>query len=52
LLPHFFGEGIVTAKHIMDKNGHILPYVHFEGGKMLLRDEALDTLRKMANAKD
>ncbi|MGA9350915.1 MAG: AccI family restriction endonuclease, partial [Anaerolineae bacterium] len=34
-------EPKLTAKHIVDKNGHILPYVHFEGGKMSLRDEAL-----------
>ena len=33
------------------KNGHILPYVHFEGGKMSLRNEAKAVLRKMANAK-
>ncbi len=45
-------EPQLIAKHIVDKNGHILPYVHFEGGTMSLRDEALDILRKMANAKD
>ena len=45
-------EPRLVAKHIIDKNGHILPYVHFEGGKMSLRDEALDVLRKMANEKD
>lgn len=44
-------EPQLIAKHITDKNGHILPYVHFEGGIMSLRDEALDILRKMANAK-
>ncbi len=43
-------EPKLTAKHIVDKNGHILPYVHFEGGTMSLRDEALGVLRKMANA--
>jgi hypothetical protein len=37
-------EPKLTAKHIVDKNGHILPYVHFEGGKMSLRDEALSVL--------
>ena len=42
----------LTAKHIIDKNGHILPYVHFEGGKMSLSDEALGILRKIANAED
>ncbi len=44
-------EQNLTAKHITDKNGHILPYVHFEGGKMSLRDEARAILREMANAK-
>lgn len=45
-------EPKLTAKHIVDKNGHILPYVHFEGGTMSLRDEALGILRKMANEED
>jgi hypothetical protein len=45
-------EPKLTAKHIVDKNGHILPYVHFEGGTMSLRDEALGVLRKMANAEN
>lgn len=47
-----FEEPKLTARHIVDKNGHILPYVHFEGGTMSLRDEALGILRKMANAED
>lgn len=42
----------LTAKHIVDKNGHILPYVHFEGGKMEMTNDALDVLRGIANAKD
>jgi hypothetical protein len=41
----------LIAKSITDKNGHILPYVHFEGGKMSMRDEALNILRELANAK-
>ncbi len=45
-------EPQLVAKHIVDKNGHILPYVHFVGGTMSLRAEALDVLRRMANAKD
>lgn len=45
-------EPILTAQHIVDKNGHILPYVHFEGGKMSLSDEALSILRKITHAKD
>lgn len=44
-------EPSLIAKSITDKNGHILPYVHFEGGKMSLRDEAKEILRKIANAK-
>ncbi|MEW6181421.1 MAG: AccI family restriction endonuclease [Chloroflexota bacterium] len=42
-------EPALKAKFIVDKNGHILPYVHFEGGKMELRAEALSTLREIAN---
>lgn len=41
----------LIAKHIVDKNGHILPYVHFEGGAMSLKDEALDILRSAADKK-
>lgn len=44
-------EPELIAKSITDKNGHILPYVHFEGGEMSMRDEALNILRKFANAK-
>lgn len=42
-------EPALKAKFIVDKNGHILPYVHFEGGKMELRAEALSILREIAN---
>lgn len=45
-------EPQLRAKSIEDKNGHILPYVHFEGGEMSLRDEALAILREAANAKN
>ncbi len=45
-------EPELKAKFIEDKNGHILPYVHFEGGRMDLREEALAILREIANAKD
>jgi len=44
-------EPELIAKSITDKNGHILPYVHFNGGKMSIRDEALNVLRELANAK-
>lgn len=36
----------LVAAHIVDKNGHILPYVRFEGGEMALRPEALEVLRE------
>ncbi len=42
-------EPRLVAKSITDKNGHILPYVHFEGGGMTLRAEALKVLRGLAN---
>ncbi len=45
-------EPELKAKYIEDKNGHILPYVHFEGGRMDLRQEALEVLREIADAKD
>ncbi len=44
-------EPELIAKSITDKNGHILPFVHFKGGEMSIRDEALDVLRGLANAK-
>jgi len=39
----------LIAKSITDNNGHILPYVHFEGGTMILHPEALIVLRGLAN---
>ncbi|WP_343424330.1 AccI family restriction endonuclease [Candidatus Amarolinea dominans] len=45
-------EPQLKAKFIEDKNGHILPYVHFEGGKMTLRAEALQVLGKLRHAED
>lgn len=44
-------EPKLVAKSITDKNGHILPYVHFEDGRMNIRDEALSVLRELENAK-
>jgi hypothetical protein len=44
-------EPSLIAKSITDKNGHILPYVHFDGGKMSIRNEALNILRELENAK-
>ena len=37
-------EPSLVADHITDPNGHILPYVRFEGGSMSLSAEALDLL--------
>lgn len=45
-------EPELKAKFVEDKNGHILPYVHFAGGRMALRAEALAILREHGNAKD
>jgi len=42
-------EPNLVAKSITDKNGHILPYVHFECGMMSLRVEALAVLRELAH---
>lgn len=36
---------------VEDKNGHILPYVTFDGGRLQLSRQALETLRAIANKK-
>lgn len=51
LLGDALEEPKLVAQHIVDKNGHILPYVHFEGGTMFLRDEVLNLLREIAGEK-
>ena len=43
-------EPSLVADHITDPNGHILPYVRFEGGSMSLSTEALDLLRSSHHA--
>lgn len=43
-------EPELKARFVEDKNGHILPYVHFEGGKMNLHPEALAVLQGIENA--
>lgn len=45
-------EPELKAKFVQDKNGHILPYVHFDGGSMALRPEALAVLREIGNARN
>lgn len=42
-------EPNLAATHIVDKNGHILPYVKFEGGRMQLTPEALSVLEIAGN---
>jgi hypothetical protein len=37
-------EPTLVADHITDKNGHILPYVRFKNGKMVITPEALRVL--------
>lgn len=37
-------EPELIATHIIDKNGHIMPYVKFDGGSMTLTDTALEVL--------
>ncbi|MEW6718635.1 MAG: AccI family restriction endonuclease [Chloroflexota bacterium] len=49
LLSETTEEPRLIAKHIVDKNGHILPYVHFEGGRMSLSVKALEILREITN---
>ncbi|HOV48289.1 MAG TPA: AccI family restriction endonuclease [Anaerolineae bacterium] len=45
-------EPELKAKFVEDKNGHILPYVHFENGRMTLRTEALMVLQEIGNARN
>lgn len=44
-LGHSTEDPALAPAHIEDKNGHILPYVRFEGGKLELSQEALRVLR-------
>jgi len=44
-------EPSLVGKYIEDKNGHILPYVHFEGGQLRLLDSALEVLERLSQAK-
>lgn len=41
-------EPKLIAAHIVDKNGHILPYVRFEGGKLAISKEAISILDSVA----
>ncbi|MBC7932182.1 MAG: AccI family restriction endonuclease [Rubrivivax sp.] len=41
-------EPTLLPAHIEDKNGHILPYVRFVGGSLILGQEALDVLSNLS----
>ncbi len=41
-------EPKLVPDYIEDKNGHILPYVRFEGGSLVLNSEALQVLDKVS----
>ena len=41
-------EPKLVAAHVMDKNGHILPYVCFEGGRLRLGNEAIAVLDNLS----
>ena len=40
-------EPALVGKYIEDKNGHILPYVHFKGGRLRLLPPALELLNRL-----
>jgi hypothetical protein len=40
----------LIAASITDKNGHVLPYVRFEGGSLVLSEQALQVLEESATA--
>jgi len=44
-------EPALTSKYIEDKNGHILPYVHFEGGALSLAPNVVEILKKVELSK-
>ena len=39
----------LAARSITDKNGHILPYVAFEGGELALDNDVFEVLDDLAN---
>ena len=40
-------EPKLKPAYIKDKNGHILPYVKFEGGRLRIMNEALEELERL-----
>lgn len=57
--PYLYAYGLAEAteeprlvgKFIEDKNGHILPYVHFDGGCLKLLPRALEVLHRLSSAR-
>jgi len=47
ILANAVEEPHLVADHILDKNGHILPFVRFEGGRVKLAEEAQNLLQKL-----
>jgi len=43
-----FGFPNLIPAFIQDKNGHILPYVKFEGGSLQLDEQALELLKSLS----
>ena len=41
-------EPSLVSDFVEDKNGHILPYVKFHGGKLILREDAIKVLNSLA----
>ena len=44
-------EPTLRAQAITDRNGHVLPYVTFEGGRLQLGNQAVALLHKLARAR-
>lgn len=42
----------LAAAYVIDKNGHILPYVKFDGGSMSLSGQALEILDRISETKN
>jgi hypothetical protein len=44
-------QPLLLPDYIQDKNGHILPYVKFEGGSLQIAEEALELLKRLSDEK-
>lgn len=45
---HSVEEPKIVPEMIVDKNGHVLPYVRFEGGRMVLDEQVIHLLEALA----